>query len=433
MLLAATIASCSVSKQINKKAVTILLQDSIIKTGHTGISIYEPATNQYWYNYNADKFFVPASNVKLFTLYAGMKCLGDSIVGARYATSGNDLYITPAADPTFLHPDFDNQPLVRLLQNKGNTIYVSPISDIPPLGYGWSWDDYDQAYMTERNNFPVYGNTVWLSTSALLPKKITRDTLLDTVKYMGNQWLYIKPKYFADKLLKAASPAYLREKTKNIFYTDSVAKLETIPFLTNFDNTTHEILQQILNKPIKLGAIHKPYTTLFSQPTDSLFKPMMHRSDNFFAEQTLIMASNEKLGYFDDAAIIDTLLSTALKDIPQKPKWVDGSGLSRYNLFTPTDFIYILNKLSSEFGVERLKNILPTGNTGTLKQYYVTDSGFIYAKTGTLSNHVALSGFVLTRKNKWLIFSVLNNNFTGRSSAVRRAVEKFIQELRNRY
>ena len=113
---------------------------------------------------------------------------------------------------------------------------------------------------------------------------------------------------------------------------------------------------------------------------------MMHNSDNFFAEQTLLMASNERLGYMNDEAIIDTLLSTDLKDIPQKPKWVDGSGLSRYNLFTPQDFIYILNKMKNEFGLERLKTILPTGNTGTLKNYYVTDSSFVFAKTGSLSN-----------------------------------------------
>lgn len=35
---------------------------------------------------------------------------------------------------------------------------------------------------------------------------------------------------------------------------------------------------------------------------------MLHRSDNFFAEQTLLMASNEFLGYMNEKDIIDTLL-----------------------------------------------------------------------------------------------------------------------------
>ena len=152
----------------------------------------------------------------------------------------------------------------------------------------------------------------------------------------------------------------------------------------------------------------------------------MHRSDNFFAEQTLLMASNEHLGYMSDEKIIDTILKTDLKDVPQKPKWVDGSGLSRYNLFTPQSFVYILNKIKNEFGWERMKNILPTGGTGTLSSYYKKDSGFIYAKTGTLSNNCALSGYLITKKGKLLIFSILANNYITGATPVRKAVEQFL-------
>jgi D-alanyl-D-alanine carboxypeptidase/D-alanyl-D-alanine-endopeptidase (penicillin-binding protein 4) len=172
---------------------------------------------------------------------------------------------------------------------------------------------------------------------------------------------------------------------------------------------------------------------IYSQPTDSLFKPMMHRSDNFFAEQTLLMASNEKLGYMSDRNMIDTLLKTDLKDIPQKPKWVDGSGLSRYNLFTPQSFVYILGKMKNEFGWNRMKNILPTGGEGTISSYYKKDAGFIFAKTGTLSNNCALSGYLITKKNKVLVFSVLANNYQTSATPVRRAVEKFLQYIRDKY
>jgi D-alanyl-D-alanine carboxypeptidase/D-alanyl-D-alanine-endopeptidase (penicillin-binding protein 4) len=170
-----------------------------------------------------------------------------------------------------------------------------------------------------------------------------------------------------------------------------------------------------------------------SQPTDSLLKPMMHRSDNFFAEQSLLMVSNERLGLMNDEKIIDTLLKTDLKDLPQKPRWVDGSGLSRYNLFTPQDFVAILNKMKNEFGMERIKIILPTGGTGTISNYYKADSNFIFGKTGTLSGVVAFSGFLYTKKGRLLIFSTLVNNHQASSTAVRRAVEKFIQGLREKY
>jgi D-alanyl-D-alanine carboxypeptidase/D-alanyl-D-alanine-endopeptidase (penicillin-binding protein 4) len=175
------------------------------------------------------------------------------------------------------------------------------------------------------------------------------------------------------------------------------------------------------------------YSILHSQPSDSLFKPMMHRSDNFFAEQTLLMASNEYLGYMSDEKIIDTILNSDLINVPQKPKWVDGSGLSRYNLFTAQSFVYILNKMKKEFGFERMKIILPTGGEGTLSSYYKKDAGFIFAKTGTLSNNCAISGYLITKKGKLLIFSILANNYITGATPVRKAVEQFLQQLREKY
>jgi len=145
------------------------------------------------------------------------------------------------------------------------------------------------------------------------------------------------------------------------------------------------------------------------------------------------MASNEHLGYMSDEKMIDTLLNTDLKDVPQRPKWVDGCGLSRYNLFTPQDFVYILNKIKNEFGLERIKNILPTGGTGTITSYYKKENGYIFVKTGTLSNNCALSGYLYTKKGKLLIFSVLTNNYTGSATPVRKATEKFLEGIREKY
>ena len=75
--------SCSIQKEISKSAKQVI-DDSSLLTAHVGISIYEPESGKYWYNYQGDKYFVPASNTKLPTCYAAMKYLGDSLVGLRY-------------------------------------------------------------------------------------------------------------------------------------------------------------------------------------------------------------------------------------------------------------------------------------------------------------------------------------------------------------
>ena len=83
--------------------------------------------------------------------------------------------------------------------------------------------------------------------------------------------------------------------------------------------------------------------------------------------------------------------------------------------------------------MERIKRVLPTGGEGTLKSYYIRDSNYVYAKTGTLSGVVALSGYLYTRKKRLLTFSVLVNNHQGSATEIRRSVEKFLQGVRETF
>ncbi|MES1220543.1 MAG: D-alanyl-D-alanine carboxypeptidase, partial [Bacteroidota bacterium] len=211
---------------------------------------------------------------------------------------------------------------------------------------------------------------------------------------------------------------------------------QEVPFVTYGIQSALQFLKDsigkevvINNKPAKKNQLH----TIYSQPLDSLLKPLMYHSDNFFAEQVMLMVSNKLLGVMNDEKVLDTLLKTDFKDLPQKPRWADGSGLSHYNLFSPMDFIFILNKMKNEFGMKRVQSIFPTGGTGTLQNYYRKDSSYIYAKTGTLAGVITISGYLYTAKNKLLLFSVLVNNRQAEGSDIRKAVEKFITELRSKY
>ena len=419
-LLLLLLASCSVTKKMGKQAEHVLLSDTAISTGHIGISIYEPATNSFWYNHDATKYFVPASNTKLFSLYAGLKYLGDSVPGMRYEADANGVVrIQPTGDPSFLHPDYRDQPVYSFLQGQSNITLTNFFFTDKFLGRGWAWDDYKEAYMTQRSNLPVYGNVITLrkqhdsisivpSTLKFLLSGVTNlEQGFDVEKHWDNNILTIIPG--SNQVLQ-------------------------VPFSPNALDVLG-MLQDTLHTTITpdLDYVGKLNNVVYSRPLDSLFIPMMHRSDNFFAEQTLMMASNELLGYMSDRKLIDTLLQTELKGIPQVPKWVDGSGLSRYNLFTPQSIVFLLDKMKNEYGLERLKKILPTGGEGTLAAYYKEQAGFIFAKTGTLSNHCALSGFIITKKNKLLVFSVLANNYKTGATPVRRAVEKFLVDLREKY
>ncbi|MET0394282.1 MAG: D-alanyl-D-alanine carboxypeptidase [Chitinophagaceae bacterium] len=154
-------SSCSVQQQITRSARQVI-SDSSLRTAHVGISIYEPATGKYWYNHQGDHYFVPASNTKIPTCYAAMKYLGDSLVGLRYSRRiDSTVVILPAADPTFLHPEFRHQPVYEFLKSAPEWLMWGNVDmDVTPLGNGWAWNDYNESYMAERSRFPLYGNLV---------------------------------------------------------------------------------------------------------------------------------------------------------------------------------------------------------------------------------------------------------------------------------
>ena len=424
-------ASCTLSKTLKNQDA--LLNNQVVKTGHLGISIYEPSTEKFWYNYNAEKLFIPASNTKLFTLYAGMKFLGDKITGIYFNEIRDTLFVLPTGDPTFLHTDFLNQPVFELLKKTQKPIVIiNQNQQIQPYGNGWAWDDASEAYMAQRNAFPIYGNLLQLNW--VKKNENSNDSFPYDLKLLSGD---ISDFEFLKKTDSASVENIINKipainKFEVILNGKSKQLTQEVPFETNGIEMGAHLLQKQLGKSVivKSDKIKKEaFKPFYSQRTDTFFKIMMHRSDNFYAEQTLLMSSEKELGYMSEQDMIDTLLKSTFKDIPQKPRWVDGSGLSRYNLFSPKDFIYILNKFQADYGYEKLAYILPTGGKGTLANYFKSDSNFVYAKTGSLSNNFSLCGFIKTRKNKTLLFSLMLNNYMGSSIIVRKQFENYLHEI----
>lgn len=416
---------CSPQKQIAKQAQTSFFSNPDFTPAHLGIAVFDPAKNKFLYSYQGEKYFTPASNTKLFSLYAGLKYLGDSLTAARYKIEDDVLVLQATGDPTFLHPDFKNQPLLKFLQqNKFQKISINTAFASRPLGSGWAWSDYAEPYMAERDPFPMYGNVL-------------------TVIFNGDS-LQTVPPIVKPVVIGMPEKNLPWDVTRNLgghFFTiengkGTTAKEKTITIAMERGTFAARYLADTLHKEVtsEVTPLSKSESmAIHSQPVDSFYKMMMHRSDNFFAEQTLLMASFEKLGIMGDIKMIDTLLKTDLRDLPQKPKWVDGSGLSRYNLFSPKDFVWLLNKLQNEFGLQRIKVILPGADEGTLAGLYKGYSQHIYAKTGTLSNNVALSGYLITKHNKTLLFSVLVNNHQTSATAIRKQIEKFLTSIIDKY
>ena len=414
------LSACSV-----RQAQKTLLSAEGVKGAHIGIAIYNDTKGQWLSKYQSDHYFTPASNTKILATYLGLQFLGDSLPGWKMAENADTLFLMPLGDPSFMHPEFRYQPVVEIIKNtKKQVVIVGNNQDqFEIFGSGWSWADYDQDYQPERSRMPIYGNVVHF--------------------YQSNKKLdAIKPFYFFKDFVdldKVGEKNWSRNRTGNRFFTtneNNKSKYFQVPFSQEVAPMllAVSLLKDTLEKSIRFqknaSIPASSYKTIKTVPTDSLLKIMMLRSDNFYADQIVLMASEKLLGKMDDAALIDTVSKTFFTNLPQRMRWVDGSGLSRYNLNTPENYIAILQQMQAKFGEARVKNIFEKGGEGTISAYYKNFPGTMYAKTGTLGGQVALSGFIYTPKQQKLYFSVLvANHMSPSSTQVRRAVEAYLTKV----
>jgi len=327
-------------------------------------------------------------------------------------------------DPSFLYSRtfYDSSTYNFLAHAEGKLFYSSSNFQTSLLGPGWAWDDYPYDYSAERTSFPMFGNLVTIEKNSI-----------------GFQ---ILPEYFMKHFIIATDPHKNEEVIRDLdnnqltyFPGKGTNKIWEVPYHYSSDLVV-DLLSDTLKREVQ--EINLPVSSdakwLKSIPIDSLYRVMMQDSDNFIAEQLLLQCAGILSDTLNPEIAIKYAKDKLLSDLPDKPSWVDGSGLSRYNLFTPRSIVKLWEKIYSTVPQERLFKLLATGGkSGTIKNWYKKDVPFIFGKTGTLSNNHTLSGFLITKKGKVLIFSMMNNNYLSDSNEVRRKMEKILNTIHDKY
>lgn len=411
-------SSCAINKHaLDKqlKATETKFQD------HTGFVLYDLDKKQTIYSYRADRYFTPASNTKIFTLFASLKILGDSVPALKYEESQDSLIFWGTGDPSFLYKNvFTTSATLDFLTAAQKPVYFSASNFYTTcFGPGWAWDDYNDDYSAERSAFPVYGNIL-----SAEPK---------------GEDIRVSPRSFEGNFLREdpGKKGIVRDPHDNTFRVASRMKSQAvdIPFRTSAALTV-QLLRDTLKRPVGLSSKRLPSTakTIFSIAADSLYKVMMQESDNFIAEQLLLLCSSVLTDSLKPEIAINHVKKNFLNDLSDKPVWVDGSGLSRYNLFTPRSIVQLWEKIYGLVPRERLFSLLAAGGkNGTVKNWYKAEQPYIFGKTGSLSNNHCLSGYLITKKGRTLIFSWMNNNFTTSSAAVRKDMQDILKMIYEKY
>jgi serine-type D-Ala-D-Ala carboxypeptidase/endopeptidase (penicillin-binding protein 4) len=410
-------------------------ESDVFKQSMTGFALFDPEQDSLIHNHEAHRYYTPASNTKLFTLYAALNILPDTLPSLRYHIRNDTLFFRGTGDPTFLNPNFDNNTAFEFLKNREETlVYNDSHFEDHHFGSGWPWDWYPAPYAPEKAPFPIYGNVVRMQTQQVALIMLNEDQPVKPAffeKYLENRGWNSNQLSLVDREFRENRFLYAPK-------ADTARQERMIPFVYSSELFV-ELLADTLEREIGYSNDNRVNfdQTLNGIPADTVYRRLMLNSDNLVGEQLLLMISDHLFGRMDAAQAINYSVGNFMNSLPDTPRWSDGSGLTRYNLMTPRSIVVLLDKLYDEYGEEKIMPMFPAGGErGTISGRYAPPEGeppFVFAKTGTLRNNNALSGYVFTNSGRRLIFSFVNNNFVVSGNAILSEMENALNVIRETY
>lgn len=354
---------------------------------HTGALIFNQNKSKIEFEHNAEAYFIPASTLKLVTALITKQVHPDHIPLALYRAQGDSLHLKPTGDPTLWHPKLHQEQFDSILKaHKHLILHLNDNNTVSPYAPGWSWDDYDRYYSAELSIMPIAGNQVYINP-------------LDTSNFR------VYPSYFEDNVrLETEASKFRRTKTKNEFVIGASQK-DSISIPLIYDEIDlSALISSLSGKDVQIrtdNEIEKRWKTLQGIKSDSLIKYMLEKSDNFLAEQMLLLNTKHLYNSFE----IDSLIPNQKKELGIKGRWVDGSGLSRYNLISPKELIQVLMQFKKENSLAYIQKVLPkrTLNIDNTTVHF-------YGKTGSMSGVYNYVGMVKTKKKNEVYFALFQNN-----------------------
>lgn len=433
----------SLSTKLNK-----IIGNKFFDTCLVAVQVEDLTGNKTLFRKNEKMLLRPASNMKILTSAAGLIFLGENYeftTNLYYDgfisndTLNGNLYFEGGCDPDFTTNDFYH--FVNALQEKnirhinGNIFGDVSFKDSLYWGKGWMWDDDPSSDAPRLSALNLNDNCVTIITSEnkieLLPKTNFVELIFndqDSVFSVNRDWLN-----GTNKILINGKSNYIDSIKVNIINPEQY-------FLTVF----REILDSIgisVSGEIGLSKVNENSKLLesFKRKYSDVIINLNKNSDNLSAEMTLYALSEKYFGRPASAEngikIIYSLIdSTGLQS--KNYRIADGSGVSHYNVIS-SELIakllkYIYQKYPDKFKI--LYDSFPVaGVDGTLENRMKLSNAFnnVHAKTGTLTGVSCLSGYITTRRNHLLAFSIMMQNFVGSSKQARDFQDKICEILSN--
>ncbi len=445
-----------------------LLGIGVAGKGAWGLLILDAESGQTLYEQNADKFFVPASNMKLFTTALALAKLGlDYRFHTTLETRGSistegalagDLILVGRGDPNLsnrkfpyqLKEEFDGSP-ERVLAELADALVAKGVKEIsgdivgddsyfPRDRYpsGWEIDDMVWQYGAAISAIVVDDNTVTLT---LTPGERSGDPVQAAIAPATPDFA-VKNDVVTSAVDVKADLTLTREPGANQVVVRGTLPAKVAPrklVLAIEEPAQHAaaLLADLLAaRGVKTGgkarAVHVPEAAetavthrvvLAEHVSVSLgdaVKLVNKISQNLHAEMLLRTAARQNGAWStpEELAKYPEDFYSAAGILPGDVVQSDGSGLSRRDLVTPRAIAALLKYSQEQPWFAAYYASLPVaGEDGSLEDRMKNSlaAGRIHAKTGSLEHVRSRSGYAETPGGRRLIFSFLSNNLAGKN------------------
>ena len=433
--------------------------------GDWGLLIVDAQTGETLFEKNADSYFVPASNMKLFTTALALAKLGpDYKFHTTLETRGTisadgklagDLALVGHGDPNLsnrkfpyeLKEEFDGPP-EKVLAELADALVARGVREIsgdvvgddsyfPRERYpnGWEIDDMVWEYGAAISAIVVDDNTVAVT---LTPGEKMGDPVQASVAPLTPDFTLQNDVTTSAAEVKS-DLTLTREPGANLVVVRGTMPARSVPrklVLAIEEPAQHAafVLAGLLaDRGVKIDgkirAIHvaetdvTPRAVLAEHVSVSLgdsVKLINKISQNLHAEVLLRTAARQNGVWSTPEELLKTPQDfyAAAGIAPDDVIQTDGSGLSRHDLATPRAIVALLKYAQAQTWFAPYYASLPVaGVDGSLQDRMKNTiaAGRIHAKTGSVEHVRTLSGFAETPSGRRLIFSLLSNNQGGKN------------------
>lgn len=315
----------------------------------------------------------------------------------------------------------------------GNIIADDDAFEEESLGNGWSWDD--EPYYYSAISGAVCFNDNCIDLRIIPADRVGKKAIIET--YPKTKFVTILNNVVTVSDDSVTNIDCYRERNTNIiqcFGTIRKSEIEVKESVTvnNPTKFAAHVLKEVLesrgikvrgqaidNDEIGIVRDYQKLTPLFTQVSPSLkdiIKVVNKISQNLYSEQLLKTIGYEKLKYgsIENGLKASKNLLKQMGIDPENLQIVDGSGLSRLNLFTPAQLNSLLRFMyRSKYFNEFYESLPIAGVDGTIANRMKNTRAMnnVRAKTGYINAVRSLSGYVTTTDGEMLTFVMIANNF----------------------